>query len=61
MEAGINEILIIVPPNQKQQFINLLGDGRNLGIHLEYKTQEKPKGIADALIIGHKLQLQIEH
>ena len=54
MEAGINEILIIVPPTRKQQFIDLLGDGSNLGIHLEYKTQETPKGIADAFIIGKK-------
>lgn len=52
MLAGIREILIITTPEDNESFKRLLGDGSRFGIHLEYAIQHKPKGIAEALIIG---------
>ena len=52
MQAGIREILIIVPPNEIETFENLFGDGSSLGIRIEYKEQFVQRGIADAFIIG---------
>ena len=52
--AGIKEVLIIVNPEHKKQFISLLGDGSHLGMSIEYLDQESPKGIADAFIIAEK-------
>ncbi|WP_143461869.1 glucose-1-phosphate thymidylyltransferase RfbA [Levilactobacillus enshiensis] len=52
MLAGIRDILIITKPQDQAQFENLLGDGSQLGIHLEYAIQEKPNGLAEAFIIG---------
>lgn len=52
MLAGIREILIISTPNDIDNFFNLLGDGTEFGIKLEYKVQERPEGIAQAFIIG---------
>ncbi len=52
MLAGIREILLISTPEQIDLFKKLLGDGSSLGLHIEYKTQKKPNGIAEALIIG---------
>ena len=52
MLAGITDILIITSPNDLSNFEALLGTGENLGIKLSYKTQAKPKGIAEAFIIG---------
>ena len=50
--AGIDEILIIVPPQTVSRFEDLLGDGSELGIKITYREQLIPKGIADAFIIG---------
>ena len=52
MQAGIRDILVIVPPDDVQPFQGLLGDGSQLGIRIEYKEQKVQRGIADAFLIG---------
>ena len=52
MLANIRDILIIVNPKQLQNFKNLLGDGKRYGIKIQYKIQNKPKGLPEAFIIG---------
>ena len=52
IKLGIKDILII--SNKVQSFLELLGDGSDLGINISYKVQQQPKGIAEALIIGEK-------
>jgi glucose-1-phosphate thymidylyltransferase len=52
MLAGIREILIITTLDDQKSFINLLGNGENFGLSLEYATQDKPNGIAEAFLIG---------
>lgn len=52
MAAGIREILIICTEWDLPSFKKLLGDGHQLGIKFEYAIQSKPRGLADALLIG---------
>jgi glucose-1-phosphate thymidylyltransferase len=52
MLSGIKEILVITNPEYIDLYKNLLSNGSKLGISLEYKTQEKPKGLADAFVVG---------
>ena len=52
MQAGINDILIIVMPRDKIAFQNLLGDGSQYGINITYADQEIPAGIAERLSAG---------
>ncbi len=54
MSIGIKEILIISSPKELPSFINLLGNGSNLGIKILYEKQDKPNGIAESFIIGKK-------
>ena len=53
IKAGIRDVLIIVAPEHSGQFLNLLGSiFDDLGIHIEFKVQKIPKGLADAFILG---------
>ena len=54
LEAGIREVLVIVPPAHTQQFADLLGDGSALGIQISYLEQHVQRGIADAFLIAEK-------
>lgn len=52
MLAGIMEILIITTPEDASQYERLLGDGMQWGLKFDYAVQEKPRGLADAFIVG---------
>mgnify|MGYP003799099827 FL=1 len=52
IKAGIKEILIIVSPERAGDYLNLLGSGRQFGVKLTYEIQDKPRGLAEAFIIG---------
>lgn len=50
--AGIRDILIISTPEDTSNYKRLLDDGSKLGIHIKYKIQDKPRGLADAFVLG---------
>lgn len=52
--ASINEILIISTPEDLPNYERLLGDGSKIGVKFSYKVQEKPRGLADAFILGEE-------
>jgi len=54
MLAGIREVLIISNPEYIDSFKRLLNNGSHLGINIEYKIQERPRGLADAFIVGEE-------
>jgi len=52
MSAGIRDILIITTPEDQSGFIELLGDGNEWGLNLEYVVQPSPDGLAQAFLLG---------
>lgn len=54
LQAGIRDILIIIPPGEEGPFYRLLGSGGRFGVNITYEVQEVARGIADALLIGEQ-------
>ena len=54
MLAGIREILIITSPHEHSLFVNLLGDGSDLGVSFQYKIQHAPNGLAEAYVLAEE-------
>jgi glucose-1-phosphate thymidylyltransferase len=54
MLAGLREILLITTPHDQDAFRRLLGDGSQLGLEISYVVQDRPDGLAQALILGEE-------
>src|SRR3954469_9416903 len=52
MMAGIREVLVITTPHDREQFVQLLGDGSAWGMSIDYAVQASPDGLAQAFLIG---------
>ena len=52
MLAGIREILVISTPEDIDSYKRLLGDGSHIGLEIDYRIQDSPRGLADAFILG---------
>lgn len=52
MLAGLKDVLIITTPDDLPLFRRALGDGSQWGMHFSYQKQEKPRGLADAFLVG---------
>ena len=52
LQAGCDEVMIIIPPGEQKAFEDLFGDGSQIGIRIVYEEQLVPRGIADALLIA---------
>src|SRR5271166_6542270 len=54
MLAGIRDVLVITTPHDQPLFKQLLRDGSQFGLRLSYVAQERPRGLADAFIVGRE-------
>lgn len=54
MMAGVKDILIISTPRDLPRFIELFGNGADLGLSISYAIQDKPRGLPDAFIVGER-------
>ncbi|MDX3311047.1 glucose-1-phosphate thymidylyltransferase RfbA [Streptomyces sp. NPDC054884] len=54
VRAGLRDILIITGPAERPQFERLLGDGSDIGLNIQFATQDHPNGIAEAFVIGEE-------
>lgn len=54
IKAGVKDILMIIAPDYAGHFLNLLGSGQQFDVRFTYEIQEKPRGLAEAFIIGEQ-------
>src|ERR671918_1593373 len=52
MLSGIRRILVITTPHEQEGFRRLLGDGADIGLQIDYASQQRPDGLAQAFLIG---------
>ena len=55
MLSGIRDVLVITTPHEQDGFMRLLGDGTEIGLHIQYGVQPSPDGLAQAFIIGRSV------